>query len=185
MPPPKLAAAPKPMSSMSTMTTLGAPSGARTENGGGASAFRALSSVIFGNTGSGTGKTVRSSVPGALVTFRSVPCGYSGLSEQPANISNKLKWTVTRDGVYCSLLISRAANDYPLFVFCSDRVGKNTRQHDIRKKLAEPPMCALDRFLPAGIHLLDKNRRQTEVFVISKIRTGTIRNPRSDPGFLR
>ena len=79
------------MSSINTMTMLGAPSGALTENGGGASALRASSSVIFGNSGSGTGRTVRSSVPRALVTF-----GRSEPPVQPISISNKLKWTDTR-----------------------------------------------------------------------------------------
>ena len=48
------------MSSMSTMSTLGAPAGAFTSNRGGAFAFLTSSSVIGGYLGSGMGRTVRS-----------------------------------------------------------------------------------------------------------------------------
>jgi hypothetical protein len=49
------------MSSISTMTTLGAPAGAFTSNRGGALARRASCSVMDGVGGSAIGKTVRSS----------------------------------------------------------------------------------------------------------------------------
>src|SRR5262245_25826327 len=51
---------PKPMSSISTMSTLGAPAGAFTWNLGGGVALRASTSVIVGLTGSGIGSAVRS-----------------------------------------------------------------------------------------------------------------------------
>ena len=59
--PPNAPAEPKPMSSMRTMTTLGAPFGAFTSNRGGALASRASSSVIASYFGSAIGRTVRSS----------------------------------------------------------------------------------------------------------------------------
>ena len=99
MPPPNWVAAPNPISSINTITTLGAPAGAFTENAGGAVAFLASISVIFGNTGSGTGKTVRSTVPGsALLVFGvcAVACGPSELPVQPSSIRDKLRWTDTR-----------------------------------------------------------------------------------------
>ena len=51
---------PKPMSSISTITTLGAPSGALTSNRAAALALRASSSVLLGTLGSGIGSIVRS-----------------------------------------------------------------------------------------------------------------------------
>src|SRR6266699_3137065 len=60
MGPPKALDWPKPMSSISTMSTLGALAGALTSNRGGGVAFRALSTVLCGYWGSGIGSTVRS-----------------------------------------------------------------------------------------------------------------------------
>src|SRR4051812_11276319 len=57
--PPKALLWPKPMSSISTMTTLGAPRGALTSKRGGALALRALTWVIALTFGSGIGRTVR------------------------------------------------------------------------------------------------------------------------------
>jgi hypothetical protein len=48
------------MSSISTMTTFGAPAGAFTSNRGGAVTFRASISVKVGRAGSAIGRTVRS-----------------------------------------------------------------------------------------------------------------------------
>jgi hypothetical protein len=48
------------MSSIRTITTLGAPSGALTSNRGGAVAFRASNSVAGGYEGSAMGRIVRS-----------------------------------------------------------------------------------------------------------------------------
>src|SRR5262245_31511284 len=59
---------PKPMSSIRTMTTLGAPFGALTSKRGGALALRASISVIAGYFGSGTGRTVRSSPSGPALS---------------------------------------------------------------------------------------------------------------------
>src|SRR5512145_2262486 len=61
MGPPNVLLCPKPMSSISTTTTLGAVAGAFTSNRGGAFALRASSSVIGGFCGSAIGRTVRSS----------------------------------------------------------------------------------------------------------------------------
>ena len=58
--PPKALDWPKPMSSISTISTLGALAGALTSNRGGALALRASSSVIGASFGSGIGRTVRS-----------------------------------------------------------------------------------------------------------------------------
>ena len=58
--PPNALLWPKPMSSISTITTLGAPSGAFTSKRGGAFASRASSVVMASGTGSCTGSTVRS-----------------------------------------------------------------------------------------------------------------------------
>src|SRR5882724_1856136 len=54
---------PKPMSSIRTITTFGAPLGGVTLNAGGALALRASISVIGSRLGSGIGSTVRSSCP--------------------------------------------------------------------------------------------------------------------------
>ena len=58
--PPNVLGPPKPMSSMSTMTTLGAPAGALTSNRGGAFTLRASSSEYVGRFGSWIGSVVRS-----------------------------------------------------------------------------------------------------------------------------
>ena len=63
--PPKALDWPNPMSSISTISTLGASAGAFTSNRGGAFAFRTSSSVIVGDLGSGIGRTVRSRAPSA------------------------------------------------------------------------------------------------------------------------
>jgi hypothetical protein len=65
MGPPNGAEWPKPMSSRRTITTFGAPFGAFTSKRGGAVALRASTSMMAGYSGSGTGNTVRSSVPAA------------------------------------------------------------------------------------------------------------------------
>src|ERR1700692_4876031 len=57
--PPKALDCPKPMSSINTMTTFGAPFGAFTANRGGAFALRASSVVIGAYFGSGIGRTSR------------------------------------------------------------------------------------------------------------------------------
>ena len=64
--PPNVLGCPKPMSSISTMTTFGAPLGAVTSKRGGAFALRASSSLIGGYFGSLTGSTVRSSAAPSL-----------------------------------------------------------------------------------------------------------------------
>src|SRR3954452_10090219 len=55
MPPPKVLAVPKPMSSIRKTITFGAPFGALTAKRGGAVALRASSSVAGGGVGSGVG----------------------------------------------------------------------------------------------------------------------------------
>ena len=60
MGPPKELDWPKPMSSISTISTFGAFAGACTTNLGGGVAFRTLSTVLCGYCGSGNGNTVRS-----------------------------------------------------------------------------------------------------------------------------
>src|SRR4029079_8726594 len=59
MGPPKVLGCPKPMSSIRTITTLGAPFGALISKRGGALALRASSSVIGLSCGSGIGRTAR------------------------------------------------------------------------------------------------------------------------------
>ena len=76
MGPPKALLWPKPMSSIKTMTTLGAPLGALTSNRGGALALRASSSVITGVRGSGIGRIVRS---------RAGPCPAAGAAVAAAS----------------------------------------------------------------------------------------------------
>ena len=58
--PPKGVVAPNPISSISTITTFGAPAGASTWNGSGFVAFRASISVICGWSGGLIGRTDRS-----------------------------------------------------------------------------------------------------------------------------
>ena len=65
--PPKALLAPKPMSSISTMTTFGAPCGAFTSKRGGGVASRASSVVIGAAFGSAIGSTVRSIGYGSLL----------------------------------------------------------------------------------------------------------------------
>src|SRR3990172_3848631 len=60
--PPKVADAPKPTSSIRTITTFGAPLGAWTSKRGGGFTLRASSSVYAGLGGSAIGRTVRSIV---------------------------------------------------------------------------------------------------------------------------
>ena len=60
MGPPNVLGPPKPTSSISTITTLGAPFGAVTSNRAGGFAFRASSSLYVGGVGSAIGRTVRS-----------------------------------------------------------------------------------------------------------------------------
>src|ERR1700730_13885759 len=60
MGPPKAPDWPTPMSSISTMRTLGTLAGALTSNRGGGVAFRASNTVLCGYWGSGSGSTVRS-----------------------------------------------------------------------------------------------------------------------------
>src|SRR5437762_2198023 len=66
--PPKALDWPKPMSSIRTMTTLGAPFGALTSKRGGALALRASTSVMGLSLGSGIGRTVRSSLSEAALS---------------------------------------------------------------------------------------------------------------------
>ncbi len=65
--PPKALDWPNPMSSISTMSTFGAPFGAFTSNRGGAFALRASISVIGSCFGSGIGRTERSSAGGSVL----------------------------------------------------------------------------------------------------------------------
>src|SRR6266699_1568991 len=60
MGPPKALDWPNPISSISTMRTLGALAGALTSNRGGGVALRASNTVLCGYWGSGIGSTVRS-----------------------------------------------------------------------------------------------------------------------------
>src|SRR6266496_2156902 len=60
MGPPKALDWPNPMSSISTMRTLGALAGALTSKRGGGMAFRTSKTVLCGYWGSGIGSTVRS-----------------------------------------------------------------------------------------------------------------------------
>src|SRR6266567_7606157 len=60
MGPPKALDWPNPISSISTMRTLGALAGALTSNRGGGVAFRASNTVLCGYWGSGSGSIVRS-----------------------------------------------------------------------------------------------------------------------------
>src|ERR1700737_2327902 len=60
MGPPKALGWPNPMSSISTMSTLGALAGALTSNRGGGVALRASNTVLCGYWGSGSGNIVRS-----------------------------------------------------------------------------------------------------------------------------
>ena len=94
MEPPKMPAVPNPMSSINTITTLGAPAGASTANGGGATALRASSSVIAGYSGSTIGRTVRSSAPVADGRFSLVQApAISGTSVR--TILPKICFTIT------------------------------------------------------------------------------------------
>src|SRR5512144_658447 len=61
--PPNSDDCPNPMSSIRTMSTLGAPVGALTSKRGGAFALRASSSVNVGGAGAWIGSTVRSRTP--------------------------------------------------------------------------------------------------------------------------
>src|SRR5215470_6822822 len=76
---------PKPMSSIRTMRTLGAPAGAFTSKRGGGVALRASSSVIGGYVGSGIGNTVRS--VGSTMRAGALPCGTAGPTVNTASAS--------------------------------------------------------------------------------------------------
>ena len=71
--PPKGSVAPKPMSSMSTITTLGAPSGGVMLKGGGAVTLRASSSVMGAATGGWMGSDVRSKASPCAIALPSQP----------------------------------------------------------------------------------------------------------------
>jgi hypothetical protein len=78
--PPKALLWPKPMSSINTITTFGAPSGAWTSNRGGAVASRASSVVIVGAVAPTIGSTLRSNPP---AWTGAAGAGGSGLAWQP------------------------------------------------------------------------------------------------------
>ena len=82
---------PKPMSSIRTIRTFGAPSGALTSKRGGALALRASSVVICGVIGSGIGSTVRSVGPTAVVAVAAC-CAATGA----------VVWSVSRVSVSIS-----------------------------------------------------------------------------------
>ena len=76
------------MSSISTMTTFGAPSGALTSNRGGAVASRASSVVIVGGVAPTIGRTVRSNPPDWTGDGGSrLACGLAWQAHAPASAS--------------------------------------------------------------------------------------------------
>jgi hypothetical protein len=80
--PPNASDMPKPMSSISTIRTLGAPAGALTSNRGGGVALLALNTVLFGTWGSGIGNIVRSvgSITLDWATTRNVEIGPTNIT---------------------------------------------------------------------------------------------------------
>ncbi len=70
---------PKPMSSISTMSTLGALAGALTSNRGGGVALRTSSTVLCGYCGSGSGSTVRS--VGSTTLAAAAGWAFTGIGE--------------------------------------------------------------------------------------------------------
>src|SRR5437867_1729027 len=85
MGPPKALDWPNPMSSISTMRTLGALAGALTSNRGGGVALRASNTVLCGYLGSGIGSTVRS--VGSTTPGGAGLCATAGAAVRGASIS--------------------------------------------------------------------------------------------------
>src|SRR5258707_15483269 len=88
MGPPKALDWPNPMSSSSTMRTLGALAGALTSNRGGGVALRTSNTVLGGYVGSGIGNTVRSV---GYTTLAAPPWAAAGAAVSGAIISAKNK----------------------------------------------------------------------------------------------
>src|SRR6266581_2829442 len=86
MGPPKALDWPNPMSSISTMSTLGALAGALTSNRGGGVALRASKTVLCGYWGSGIGSTVRS--VGSTTRARAASWAAAGAAVSEASISD-------------------------------------------------------------------------------------------------
>jgi hypothetical protein len=84
--PPKVLGWPNPMSSNNTISTLGAPWGARTSNRGGGVALRTSSTALCGCSGSGIGSTVRS--VGRTIGAGARRCAATGATGIPAAIVN-------------------------------------------------------------------------------------------------
>src|SRR2546422_1029121 len=89
MGPPKALDWPNPMSSISTMRTLGALAGALTSNRGGGVVFRTSSMVLCGYWGSGIGSTVRSL--GTTTWAGAAPWAATGAAVSEARIRVRLK----------------------------------------------------------------------------------------------
>ena len=120
--PPNALLWPKPMSSISTITTLGAPCGAFTSKRGGALALRASSSVIGVTFGSGIGSTVRSSA-GASVCAWTAGAGPAIAARKSANPETAAPTTRIRvRGVFMVLSFRQSIG--PHAVTCSRMHGK-------------------------------------------------------------
>src|SRR3954471_1606621 len=93
--PPKALGMPKPMSSTSTISTLGAPLGAFTSNRAGGFTSRASSAVITAGLGSGIGSIVRS-MPSARAESAPVAVDFDddGNDEQPFNTARQTAMAV-------------------------------------------------------------------------------------------
>ena len=86
--PPKELGTPKPMSSIRTSSTFGAPAGAFTSKRGGGVALRTSSSVIGGYVGSAIGRWIRSAVVGVMTLLGAAavcdPDGAATIRNAPA-----------------------------------------------------------------------------------------------------
>ena len=88
--PPNALDMPKPMSSISTINTFGAPSGALISKRGGGVALRASSSVIGGYAGALIGSTVRSTMAACGVAAGAAGSGLALHPDAPtANVTNR------------------------------------------------------------------------------------------------
>ena len=88
MGPPKALDWPNPMSSMRTISTLGAPAGAFTSNRGGGVALRTSNTVLCGYCGSGIGSTERSV---GSTTFAGTACwALTGIAQDATKESVKI-----------------------------------------------------------------------------------------------
>src|SRR5678815_3488677 len=128
MGPPKASDMPKPMSSISTIRTLGAPAGALTSNRGGGVALRAFNTVLLGTLGSGIGSIVRSVGP---TTFTGAGvCAETGTTVDGAASSATASSCVTRTltlfiflspGDVLSAVVVSGWCDYQMLIFLTER----------------------------------------------------------------